>query len=62
MVAFVPPSGNEKPLGPWTNTCMSLLPSGTVQFSLSMKVMMGSRTELHFHKETEPLMAETDVS
>ena len=19
MVAFVPPSGNEKPLGPWTN-------------------------------------------
>ena len=39
MVAFVPPSGNEKPLGPWTNKKNS---------------HMRSRTEIVGHVNTKP--------
>ena len=44
------------------NTCMSLFPSDVAKFSLSMNATMGLRTELCFHKATEFLTAETDVS
>ena len=41
---------------------MSLFPSDAAKFSLSMNATMGLRTELRFHKATEFLTAETDVS
>ena len=38
---------------------MSLFQSDTAKFSLTINVTMGLRTELHFHKATEFLTAET---
>ena len=43
-------------------TSMSLFQSDTAKFTLSINVTMGLRTELHFHKATEFLTAETNVS
>ena len=37
-------------------------PSNAAKFSLSINATMGLRLELHFHKATEFLTSETDVS
>jgi len=41
---------------------MSLFPSDTVKFPVSMNATIGLGTELCFHKATEFLMPETHVS